>query len=160
MLSCADRGETTSITTPTNDTKSSYFSKGEPEPRTVNIGIFEVTIHRASKSCTSGFGFCNFEWFPGEPDIPPFKMPDIPKEQDEYLGRRTVVVFKNIGEENYYFDVYATEYIEEEFPDLIVDDNLIAIQQGEMDSNLTIRAGVYSFDRNIGEFGGYRIPLY
>ena len=156
-VACSDRNEDV-ISAKESNNNVENLNYARP-PGSVNIGIFEVTIHRASKGCTSGFGFCKFTWFPpSSPKIPKFEMPDIPPSEDVTEGRRTVDVYQN-EEGVYFFDVYATESLGENVDDLIVDYDLIAVKEGEMTEDLTITAGAYSFDSTLGEYGGYRIIL-
>ena len=82
-------------------------------------------------------------------------MPKIETADDD--GKRTVEVFKN-EEGKYYFDVDATEELVKA-EDLIVDQDVVALKKGEMDKDLVIKAGNYSFDKTIGEYGAYRIYL-
>ncbi len=151
IISCSDRAEY--VSQENSVLKVNPTKVERRKPGYIFIGIFEVTIHRASRNCTSGFGFCDFEWFPdiNPPVIPPFTFPDL----GDVGGRRTVDVHKD-GNGRYFFDVDATTAVEEA-PDLIVDQDIMAKKEGEI--TLIIKAGSYSFDPSIDEFGAYRIYL-
>ncbi len=54
-----------------NKTDTDFIYKEAPKP--INVGIFRVTLHRATNDrprdhkkcgCMECFGFCDFEWFP------------------------------------------------------------------------------------------------
>lgn len=122
------------------------------QPGAINVGIFEVTIHRASRGCTSGFGFCSFEWFPS-----PIEWPGLPPIDKN--GQEFVWVYEYNGE--YGFELYATEPISKEVDittlTLTVDADVTAV--GPMKKEFTIRKGQYLFDPTIGAYGGYDIVL-
>ncbi|WP_312079249.1 hypothetical protein [Chryseobacterium sp.] len=83
-------------------------------------------------------------------------MPKLARLGDD--GKRTVDVHMD-SNGRYFFDVDATESIEDT-PDLIVDNDLTAtIILETVEKDLTIKAGSYHFDSSIGDFGAYRIYL-
>lgn len=112
----------------------------------VNLVIFEVYIGRASRNCQSGWGLCNFRWFP-----------DF-REQDE----NTVLAKKEIRDNQTYFEIYFANEIPEGLSDndlkMIVDEAITAYNSDTGES-LTILSGEYNVDRNLGDFGGYKIIL-
>jgi len=109
----------------------------------VNVVIFEVYIGRASQNCQSGFGFCNFTWFPDFKDG----------------GSINAQLESNDGEN--YIEVHFANEIPEGLTDedlqIIVDDALTA--SNEQGDSYTIIAGSYQIDRSLGEYGGYKIEL-
>jgi hypothetical protein len=136
------------------------FAVGIPEetllyiaslPSNIKITIF--TFYRKSKGC-NGFGIC--EWFPDWPwkisDLAEREAPHYIEINEEGLLNPLIVELKedvsHLPKEAYEFEV--TEDIE------IVYDELESLGL----KKVIIEAGNYPYNPNIGEFGGYEIPLY
>lgn len=110
----------------------------------INVVIFSVYIGRASRNCQSGWGFCNFEWFP------------LVNGDDG--GYETEKKTDSVGN---YFEIHFANQIPAGLTDddlkMIVENTLsTTTDQGEV---FTLNAGEYEVDRNLGEFGGYRVYL-
>lgn len=108
----------------------------------VNVVIFSVYIGRASQNCQSGWGFCNFEWFPKQ-------------------GSNVHNAAKQSDTNGDYFEIHFANEIPFGLTDadlkMTVEDALsTTTNQGEV---FTINAGEYDVDRSLGEFGGYRVYL-
>jgi len=117
----------------------------------INIVVFEVYIGRSSQNCLRGWGFCRFTWFPLVNDSDG-EIADSDKllvqEQKDSLQRK-------------YFEIHAGSEVPADIPDselsLIVDNDMTTYaKDGE---RVTLKTGTYLFDRNIGEYGGYRVYL-
>lgn len=109
----------------------------------VNVVIFSVDIARPSQNCQSGWGFCNFEWFPlVNGDNSGYET----EKQSDYVGD--------------YFEIHFANQI----PPGLTDEDLKMIVENTLSTTtdqgvFIINAGEYEVDRNLGEFGGYRIYL-
>lgn len=128
------------------------------EPVLINITIFSVKIARPSLLCKKGFGFCNFRWFPkgGDVKITP-EMIDSELYKNSFAiltdenGRQYVELALAEGSRN--VDVTRLQ-------PLVVEETLEGY--ATIDSReevMKVPAGVYPFDKSIGEFGGYRVYL-
>lgn len=131
---------------------------GEMINQDINIGIFSVRIARASRKCLDGFGFCDFKWFP--------------KPYDKDLNN--LLVNNELYKNSFYIkaDQYGNKFVDLELSEkpaeldisrlqpLVVEEELQSSStvNGKL-QDITVPQGTYSFDKSIGEFGGYRIPL-
>ena len=44
--------------------------------------------------------------------------------------------------------------------DFVIDQDIIVKKEGNMDGDLILKAGTYSYDRSIGQYGGYQFELF
>ena len=124
----------------------------------INIGIFSVRIARASKGCLSGFGFCDFKWFPKQHK----------KEVDQLLESNPLYdnsfYIQSDAEGNKFVDLELLEKPEEldisKLQPLVVEEQLESFNTIDgKEEKMIVPKGSYSFDSSIGKFGGYRVPL-
>lgn len=112
----------------------------------VSIVIFEVTIARASKNCKTGFGFCDFTWFPGLKDN---------------MDPNIISVKEELDTNGNYFEIHFANEIPIELSDedllLLVDESLTTYN--DIGESFTINSGEYLVDRTLGEYGGYKVYL-
>lgn len=125
------------------------FIKFEENPiidsQRVNIIIFSVKLHRSSRGCLYGFGFCKFKWFPG------FRALD---------DKEIIVGISDDCNDNCYFDLLIEDYPEDmplNLMNLNVDEDLTAFAFDDLEKPYTIKKGVYNIDLTLGSKGGYRI---
>lgn len=98
---------------------------------------------------------CDFEWFPD------FKRTSSNPGSDYQLPENSILVFEQQDDTGNYFEVHFAEQIHPSLSDtdldLIIDESLATTV--EDDSILTINSGVYKVDRELGEYGGYKIRI-
>ncbi|MBF1602195.1 MAG: hypothetical protein HXO29_08125 [Prevotella sp.] len=121
----------------------------------VNIGIFSVRIARPSTDCVYGFGFCDFVWFPKQNNEVDFRNNHLydnsfevkcDSEGNKFVDMELLEVPKNI-------DISKLQ-------PLVVEDSLESIRTIDgKEKEVVVPMGTYVFDRTIGKYGGYRIPL-
>lgn len=124
----------------------------------VNIGIFSVRIARASKDCASGFGLCDFKWFPGNPNSEVIQLID-----SDSLYKNSFRIQRDT-EGNKFVDLELLERPKGldvcKLQPVVVEDQLESFSTiNGKEEKMTVQKGVYSFDSSIGKFGGYRVPL-
>lgn len=123
----------------------------------INIGIFSVRIARPSTGCRRGFGFCDFVWFPKQHN----KDVDILLEKhSEYRSFN----IKSDSEGNKFVDLELAEKPTgvnlNKLQPLVIEEQLEGFNSiNNKENELIVSKGSYSFDRSVGKFGGYRIPL-
>lgn len=121
-----------------------------------HLGIVRLTLGRASRNCF-GFGICDAEWFPGWSEW----WDEITSSHKEASIEGLLVV-----------DEYGREAIELKLAELpkgfspeelsmMVDKKLEMPNSGENAFNpgKIVEKGVYEFSEEVGNFGGYRIPI-
>lgn len=130
---------------------------------------------RASKNC-GGWGLCNAEWFPFEEapidPIDPIGPLDPIDETPTLTGKslKQKSLSKNGGSTILEFDSNANKYyidilLAESAPSDIPDSSLIFKIDKDFSLNLkngktlTFPNGNYTFNKSLGNFGGYRIYL-
>ncbi len=108
---------------------------------------------RAAKNC-DGMGLCNVEWFPQFNNVAPPPPPN---------GGQTVIEFDQ-ATSMYYMDILFSSSMGSTIPSQLntlpvdLDIPLVGIEQ-QIGQPLTIPAGQYPYDPNLGSNGGYRITL-
>ncbi|UMY64515.1 MULTISPECIES: hypothetical protein [unclassified Flavobacterium] len=105
---------------------------------------------RHSKQCR-GWGLCNARWFYLEPDNP----------QQTNRGYSTPLQFDGETGE-FYLEILLAEdstIPNDEIPDLKIDSDIPLETALEIGRDLTFKQGSYSFDPDLGEFGGIHITL-
>lgn len=123
----------------------------------INTGIFSVRIARASRGCLSGFGFCDFKWFPKKYDK------NVEELKENHLYDNSFRIQKDASG-NKFVDLELAEKpvgldISKLQP-LVVEEQLESFNTVDgKEEEMTVPQGTYSFDSSIGNFGGYRIPL-
>lgn len=124
----------------------------------LDICIFSVRIARASRNCLSGFGFCDFVWFPKQPEN------DVEKLiESNPLYKNSFRIQRDKGG-NKFVDLELSKKPAgldiSKLQPLVVEENLESFSTvNEKEEKMTVPKGSYSFDSSIGKFGGYRIPL-
>jgi len=121
----------------------------------VNIAIFSVRIARPSTNCRHGFGFCDFVWFPKKNNEVDFRNNHLydnsfdvkcDSEGNKFVDMELLEVPKNL-------DISKLQ-------PLVVEDSLESIRTiNGKEKEVVVPMGTYVFDRTIGKYGGYRIPL-
>ena len=129
------------------------YQENEQDVEKLNIIIFRVQLHRASRDCLRGFGFCDFEWFPD------FKQKS--GDSDFQVTGRSILAKKQNNQTESYIEIHLANQIPAELSDsdleLIIEESLSTTIE---DNNIiTIESGIYNVDRTLGEYGGYRIIL-
>lgn len=123
----------------------------------INIGIFSVRIARPSTGCKRGFGFCDFVWFPKLHN----KDVDILLEKHSEYSSFNI---KSDSEGNKFVDLELAEKPTgvnlNKLQPLVIEEQLEGFNSiNNKENELIVSQGSYSFDRSVGKFGGYRIPL-
>ncbi|SEH54511.1 hypothetical protein SAMN02927937_00114 [Paenimyroides aquimaris] len=156
LISC-DNDEVTAA----NEEKTTTELQAKENSPFIDIGIAKWDWHRASKDCKKGFGICNGEWFPNpNPPIPPITTPTLPEPVDDHTLSPTYMILssENLNEDNELsFDVYINEEVDDPnnvIPLIIDEDIHFSDPEGTV---YTIKSGIYNYDINIGEYGGYSI---
>lgn len=123
----------------------------------ISIIIAAFKIARKKYDCKRGFGICNWVWFPkhqlyengGDTDVTSWDCYSYIEESVE--GERYVEI------------QFAEKVSSNELSiigDLIVDTDTEGFNVEPGDFNgMTIKKGNYTFDNNIGQYGGYRVYL-
>lgn len=124
----------------------------------INVGIFKVKIARASTNCVDGWGFCEFEWFPDFKDMGKDEGPIVKMDLNRIEDIKNA---EDHGQKLGYTYIYSAEKIPSDMPEellnLTIDNDLqTSINKGII---AEINKGVYKFDKNIGAYGGYKIPV-
>jgi hypothetical protein len=122
-----------------------------------SIGIFSVRIARPSTGCRRGFGFCDFVWFPKLHN----KDVDILLEKHSEYSSFNI---KSDSEGNKFVDLELAEKPTginlNKLQPLVIEEQLEGFNSiNNKEKELIVSQGSYSFDRSVGKFGGYRIPL-
>lgn len=122
---------------------------------------------RKKYNCQHGWGLCNFRWFP---------------RQSSYLGDPIAVEIPSSGSYageiktdslgNSYLEILLSEVPTiNDIPSIHIDDDIIGDPLREvyfdennepiegLPSDITLKEGVYAFDPNVGQYGGYRIEV-
>lgn len=126
-------------------------NSNEPKPPKADLIIFEVKIARASQRCLTGWGFCDFKWFPM-----------LKNSMNTSNSFNSVLVEAKKEKGDYVFYLYVTNPVSDinsSDLNLVVDEDLVVEEQNGLPKSFTLRAGTYSYDASIGEYGGYRIIL-
>ncbi|RUT71794.1 hypothetical protein D0817_03665 [Flavobacterium cupreum] len=122
---------------------------------------------RASKNC-GGWGLCNAEWFPIEEapiDPPIIEVPELEgKSSKQYSvpqnGGSTILEF-DAKTNKHYIDILLAESVPSDIPGSAITfkidkDFSLNLKSGK---NLVFHSGNYTYDKSLGDFGGYRIYL-
>lgn len=103
-------------------------------------------IHRPKRDCNYGFGLCNWSIKVGF-RIDEESEPDFTATIISNSSNRVSAAFEN------YFELQLDASLPEEF------DTNFYIDEELESSGYSLIEGVYELDMEIGEFGGYRIPV-
>ena len=115
----------------------------------INLVIFRFKIARKSLDCKKGFGVCDFKWFPKE---------NYAEEEESHEELSSILEVDDLG--NKYMELRLGENVDNiNMPNFIVDEDVIGSHCENTENELIIKQGHYIFDRNIGNFGGYRITI-
>lgn len=122
-----------------------------------SVGIVRIRFGRPSKNC-NGFGICETEWFPGWREwIEEILMgsTSFPNTLD------AIIKIDNNGEEYITIELSENPSFKPEELSLIIERDLEMPNSGKnaFKAGKLIESGEYKFSKNIGKFGGYRIPL-
>jgi hypothetical protein len=105
----------------------------------------------ASANCR-GWGLCHAKWFYFERDAP------IPRPDTGY----SVPLQHNVETDEYYIEVLLDEtpdLPDGDVPDLKIDSDIPLDTALEIGKDLVLKMGSYSYDPNLGEYGGIHITL-
>ncbi|MCR5712997.1 MAG: hypothetical protein K6G46_11205 [Prevotella sp.] len=122
---------------------------------------------RKKYNCQHGWGLCNFRWFPRvRPYLGDPINVDIPSS-GSYAGE---VKTDSLG--NSYLEILLSEAPTiTDIPSINIDDDILGepLRKAYLDENnepieglpsdITLKEGVYAFDPNVGQYGGYRIEI-
>lgn len=122
---------------------------------------------RKKYNCQHGWGLCNFRWFPRVNSYMDDPTNVEILSSDSYAGE---VKTDSLG--NSYLEILLSEASTiTDIPSLNIDDDIIGdpLQEVCLDENndsterlssdITLKKGVYAFDPNVGQYGGYRIKV-
>lgn len=116
----------------------------------IDVVIFSVTIHRPKRDCLRGLGFCKFEWFPSI---------ESAKISSKVAGTRNLVLKSD--SEGDFVEIFVSKPIPNDIPSNLL--NLVVEKELETTTIngdiFKIEAGNYPYDKNLGDFGGYKIYL-
>lgn len=133
----------------TNHTYLKAPSKG-------NISIIILQFDdwgRTSRNC-HGFGLCHVVWFP---------VTSVSDKYLEELGSGASILELDDINRQYYIDLLLAESAPikngELLPTLKIDENLELTKNEELLKSLSVKKGEYSYNPQLGEYGGYRITV-
>lgn len=107
---------------------------------------------RARRNC-DGWGLCNAEWIYCTHN-------NVPVSCLKGSQKGSGVLSQDVNS-NYYIDVLLSNIKpnSNEFDYFSVDDDISSPVNESLKKSLAIKAGVYSFDSSLGQFGGYRLSV-
>lgn len=100
---------------------------------------------RKKKNC-GGMGLCDADWFPEAGRPTP-------------INGGSSIIEQNSNDE-FYFEILFSQTPPSNLEDFIIDEDIFLDTEIHLGVNLTIKAGTYLVNTDLGNYGGYRIMLY
>lgn len=123
------------------DSDEEFYSEGV---------IVAYDPYKKKTRCHSGVGICNVEWFPSNA---------VSNTRSDIMRMSSVLcINKN---QDTYFDIILSSPVsaelENQLPSIMVEEDVIGYSNVPGCNGFVVVQGEYSFNRSLGQFGGYRI---
>jgi len=133
----------------------------------VSIVICSWKWHRKSRNCKSGFGICDFVWFPHlSKDLGNQELYDNSYESETntdivQCDNSSLIEFDVDG--NPFMEVQLAKSIDVATPDsistLVIDEDVVSDQADDLGRYFIMKKGSYCYNPSIGQNGGYHINM-